>query len=166
MSLEELMKPQDIRVFVGAKGSQVKGGDRVALCVIDFGAQSPSAYDAMCMHQKINLDIQPSRTGHMYYVTSGKIAVDVSSDVFTRALSSESPAKELANLSRSGTPLFNTCVEVTEEEQHLLFTDARAAFEGCWVLVVLAEDATEMLILPDGLVYVITLKRREEYQFE
>jgi hypothetical protein len=166
MSLEELLKPQDIRIFVGAKGSQVKGGDRVAVCIIDFGEQSPSAYDAMCTYRKINLDIQPSPKGHMYYVTSDKIAVDVTSEVFDRALFAESPVKELEKLSRSGTPLFNTCVEVTEEEHHLLFTAAREAFKGCWVLVVLTKDATEMLILPDGLVYVITLKRRKEYQFE
>lgn len=161
MSLEEFVKPQDMPVFVGSCDSSIEGS-QAAICILDFGEKSPSSYHAMCTYRKINLDIQPTPKGHMYYVTSGKIVVEITSELLDRALASESPAEKLREASRSGTPLFSSCFEPVKEN-HELFIAARAAFGGCWLLILLAEDATEMLILPDGTVYSVTQRPREGY---
>jgi hypothetical protein len=161
MSLEELVEPQDTPVFVGVKRSP-DGKDKIALYVVDFGEQHPSMYDAMCMLRHFDLDIQPTAKGHMYYVTSRKTAVELTSEVFDQALASASPRDKLADLSRSATPLFSSCFE-TMGDEHGVFTAARAECEGCWVLVLLTEDATELLILPDGSVYSVFQKKRTDY---
>jgi hypothetical protein len=161
MSLEEFVKPQDMPVFVGSCDSSIEGS-QAAICILDFGEKNPSAYESMSTYHKVNLDIQPSPTGHMYYVTSGKIVVELTSEMLERALSSESPADQLRDASRFGTPLFSSCFEPVKEN-HELFIAARTTFGGCWILIILAQDATEMLILPDGTVYSVTQRERDDY---
>ncbi len=161
MSLEDLFAPQDTPIIVGSCAS---ASERVqaAVYLIDFGETSPSHYHAMLMLRHVNLDIDPSRNGNTYYVTSGKVAVELTPEVFDKVLSAASPAEKLRDISRSGTPLFSSCIAATKEG-HERFVAARAAFGGCWLLVILAEDATEMLILSDGTVYSVTQRKREDY---
>lgn len=163
MLLEELVAPQDTPVFVGVLSS-ANGQFDVAVYLVDFGEHSPSLCRMMGRYKKINLDIQPTQNGFMYYVTSDKLWVDLSSAVLDRALAAP-PEGMLTELMRNGNPEFSSCIEVMNEE-HERFGAAQAAFRGCWVLVTLAEDATEMLILADGTVQGIRTRPRADFPLQ
>lgn len=158
MSLEELMKPQDTPVTVGVLSN---GQTNVPVYLVDFGKAYGAAHDMMQRYHKISLDIQPSPNGVTYYVTSDKMVTELTPEALLRALAA-APEQMLTELTRSGTPEFSSCIEISSETD-ATFREARKASAGIWFLIVLTESATEVILRADDTVHSVTPRRREDY---
>jgi hypothetical protein len=158
MSLEELMKPQDMPVRVGVMS---KGGLCAPVYMVDFGKEYPPMHTMVRRYKKIILDTQPSPNGFMYYVTSDKVVTEITSKDLDRALAAP-PEQMLFELTRNGTPEFSSCFEVSHETD-TSFRAARNAFQGCWVLILLAQEATEVFLDAEDMVLMVTPQKRESY---
>jgi hypothetical protein len=158
MSLKELMKSQDTPVRVGVMS---KGELMAPVYMVDFGKEFPPLHEMVRRYKKITLDIQPSPNGFMYYVTSDRMVSELTSKDLDRALAA-SPEEMLSELTCNGTPEFSSCFEVSKEID-TNFRDTRSAFQGCWVLVILAKEATEVFLGADGTVHMVTPQKRDSY---
>lgn len=158
MSLEELMKPQDTPVTVGVMSNGVMSAP---VYIIDFGKDCPPLHTMMRRYKNISLDIQPSQNGATYYVTSDRVVSEITTDALDRALAA-SPEQMLPELTRNGTPEFSSCMEVSKETD-VIFRDARDALKGCWLLVTLGKEATEIFLDANDAVRFISVAPRGTY---
>jgi hypothetical protein len=165
MSLEELMEPQDTPVTVGvlSRADRQLDAPVYAVYAVDFGEEYPAIDGLMRRYKKIALDMQPSLNGYMYYVTSDKIIMELTSEAIDRALAAP-PEDMLSELCCEGRPEFSSCFEVSRETD-ARFCEARTACGGKWLLLIFTCAVTEVMLDADGTVYSIASRKRSDYSF-
>ncbi len=153
---------EDIDCAVGVFRFGPKQG--MPVFIADYGESHPSLAEPFLRYRRIHLDIVPTEGGgKRYLATSDMVMVDLSESTARRALEETDPRAMLRELSRSGTPEFYLSFEV-EGDSEERFIEARESRGGSWFLVLLAEDATELLIDGTGEVVSRSVVPRSEYE--
>jgi hypothetical protein len=99
----------------------------------------------------------------LFHISSDKVIVCLEGVHIARALEKDNPREMLAELARNGTPTFAISfgVQVGEERP---FIHAREMLSGFWLLVLLTEDATEVLIDSENNIVSVNGKDRSLYK--
>ncbi len=155
MSLSDFVPVEDTPVTIGVV--QFRGGKKLPIYIVEFPAYMPSFRHHAPRYSRINLDIVPSEGGFTFYVTSNLVITELTSEKLERALAGDPDNIKSALLSQ-GVPEFSSSSETTSDA-HDAFAEAQSESGGQWMLVVLMEDATELLIGPDT--RVVRMSRRE-----
>lgn len=159
MSLADLIPTEDTPVTIGVV--QFARGLKLPVYIVEFPANMPSFRHMVERYKRMNLDINPTESGYMFCVTSDRVLTELTTEKLDRALNG--PHEDIkAALFSEGSPEFSSMSETTKDA-HDSFVEARADCGGHWMLVVLMEDATELLIGPDTRVMRVTHRERVAY---
>lgn len=162
MPITDLISAEDTPVTVGVV--QFQGGMKLPVYIVEFSPHMPSFRHMVERYKRMNLDINPTDGGYMYCVTSDRVLTELTTEKIDRALNGR-PEDIKAALFSEGSPEFSSMSETTQGA-HDAFTNARMECGGLWMLVVLTEDATELLVGPDTRVVRVTHRERVAYTQE
>lgn len=159
MSLAHLIPTEDTPVTIGVV--QFAGGKKLPVYIVEFPPHMPSFRHMVERYKRMNLDINPTDGGHMFCVTSDRVITELTTEKLDRALNGR-PEDIKAALFSEGSPEFSSMSETTQDT-HDAFVEARVECGGLWMLVVLMEDATELLVGPTTHVMRVTARERIAY---
>lgn len=160
--MDSMFELDDIKCVVGIIGNGE--GQEIPVFVADYGAECPSLAEGMLRYKKITLDIVPKGDGVFTYIaTVDKLMVDLSTPGTVDRILGQSDASDmLRELARAGTPELSVTYDATGEAQER-FVLARAALSGYWLFVLLAEDATELVVSGNGTITQRNTHPRSRY---
>lgn len=160
--MDKLFEPDDIECTVGIMSNDA--GREIPVFMADYGAEFPSFSEQMLRYKKITLDIVPKDGGvFTYVITVDKMMVDLTESAAARALKETDGLGMLRELAREGTPEFAVTYDAEGEWQER-FVLARAVLSGYWMFVLLAEDATELVMRGDGTIVQRNTNPRSRYE--
>jgi len=161
--MDELFESRNIKCMVGCIMSQTSD-TRIPLFLADYGREEKSLFDLMLRYRKVSLDIVPVSAERFTYIVAGdKIIAEFDPKTADRAFQESTPEAMIQMLMAKGRPEFAISFD-SNAEGHGMFIGAREEMMGSWVLVLLAEDGTELIINPHNVIVSRSRKPRLRYE--
>lgn len=131
--------------------------------LIDYGPTHPAVESVILRNRVISLDIIPEGANCTFHVTGSRTMSEVTPELISRALAAPDALRKEVLFGQGHPEFASSCTFSLESCKE--FIQARNAFLGSWLLVILSEGGMQIAISPTGEIMNVQTCSRAELEF-